>query len=494
MSRGPLTPGSVAEVLAAPAGPHIAAFFDVDGTIVAGFTALVHSRRRLRSREVRIAEALRLATTAIEFQVGRAGFDKLITDGARALAGQLEADLDAVGERIFREDIADLLYPETRALVRAHQSRGHTVVICSSATSMQVEPVADHLGIEHVVCNRFVVDDEGRVTGEVVPPIIWGEGKATAAQRFAAEHELDLGQAWFYADGDEDVALMHLVGHPRPTNPGPHMTKVARRRGWPIARYRSRGGSGVGNVVRSAIGLSSLGPITALGTAKAVLTRDKREGLNVLTSQWPRRFLEAYGVTLDILGEENARSHRPAVFIFNHRNQFDAFMVAAVVRDNFTGVAKKELRTNPLFGTFGRLMDMAFIDRADSAKAVAELAEIEKLADQGLSIIVAPEGTRLDTHEVGPFKKGAFVMAMSAGLPVVPVVIRNADDMAGRDSLTGHAGVIDIAVLPPVDVSDWTHDSLKRRIEGVRAAYLDLLANWPADEDDPRLHAGRSPR
>ncbi len=486
MSR-PRTPGSVAEVLAAPEGPHIAAFFDLDGTLVAGFTALVHSKHRLRSREVRAAEALRLVATAIDFQIGRTGFDQLITDSAKALRGQREVDLDAVGEKIFQADIADLLYPETRALVRAHQARGHTVVLCSSATSMQVEPVARYLGVDEVVCNRYVTDEEGLLTGEVVAPIIWGEGKATAAQRYAAAHDLDLGAAWFYADGDEDVALMHMVGNPRPTNPGPHLTKVAERRGWPISRYGSRGGSGLANLARTAAGLATLGPITAYGTAKALLARDKREGLNVLTSTWPEMFLRAYGVTLDVVGAANAEAQRPAVFIFNHRNQFDAFMVAAVVRDNFTAVAKRELLTNPLFGTFGRLMDMAFIDRADSAKAIETMNEVRDLAAQGLSIIVAPEGTRLDTHEVGPFKKGAFVMAMSAGLPVVPVVIRNADDVAGRDSLTGHAGVVDVAVLPPVDVSGWDHKTLGAHIADVREMFLDVLADWPDNDDDPRL-------
>lgn len=480
------SPGSVAEVLASPKGKQIAAFFDLDGTLVAGFTALVHSKHRLRSREVKAAEALRLVATALDFKLGRTGFDELIISSAKALAGQREADLDTVGEKIFRAEIADLLYPQTRALVRAHQDRGHTVVLCSSATSMQVEPVARYLGIQHVVCNRYVKGEDDRLTGEVVSPIIWGEGKATAAQRFALEHGLDLAPAYFYADGDEDVALMHMVGNPRPTNPGPHLTKVATKRGWPITRYTSRGSAGPTAALRTAIGVGSLGPVTALAMAKGIVTGDKRRGLNVITSTWPKLFLDSHGVQLRVVGEENAWSQRPAIFIFNHRNQVDFFVAAAVVKENFTGVAKKELLTNPIFGTIGRAMDIAFIDRADTNSALKAMHEVEKYAAQGLSIIVAPEGTRLDTHEVGKFKKGAFMMAMSAGLPVVPIVIRNADDMAGRDSLTVHPCVVDVAVLPPVDVSDWTRDSLAEGIDQVRTAYLDLLANWPS-ADDPRL-------
>ena len=127
-----------------------------------------------------------------------------------------------------------------RELVRAHLGRGHTVVLSSSALSMQAEPVARYLGIGHVLCNRFVVDEDGILTGDIVRPVIWGRTKATSVQRFAADHEVDLRSSYFYADGDEDLGLMYLVGQPRPVNPGPEMTKVAARRGWPVLRLTSR--------------------------------------------------------------------------------------------------------------------------------------------------------------------------------------------------------------------------------------------------------------
>jgi putative phosphoserine phosphatase/1-acylglycerol-3-phosphate O-acyltransferase len=153
-------------------------------------------------------------------------------------------------------------------------------------------------------------------------------------------------------------------------------------------------------------------------------------------------------------------------------------------------VAKKELASNPLVGTLGRLMDAAFIDRDDPAAAVAALQPVEDAARKGLSILIAPEGTRLAGYEqgagalgLGPFKKGAFRIAMATGLPVVPVVIRNSDSVAGRNATTLHPGTVDIAVLAPIDVSGWTHDDLGKRIEEVRARYLELLAEWPASLD-----------
>ena len=143
-------------------------------------------------------------------------------------------------------------------------------------------------------------------------------------------------------------------------------------------------------------------------------------------------------------------------------------------------MAKIELESNPLIGTLGKLLDAAFIDRADTAAAVAALKPVEDAARKGLSILVAPEGTRMDTGTVGPFKKGGFRIAMASGLPVVPIVIRNSDEVAGRNSYRLNPGTVDIAVLPPIDVSDWTHDDLPKRIEQVRELYLETLADWPA--------------
>jgi putative phosphoserine phosphatase / 1-acylglycerol-3-phosphate O-acyltransferase len=479
----PRLPGSVAEVDASPEGPEIGAFFDLDGTLVAGFTAAAHTLDRLRRREVGPGDFLRLTQLAVEYKLGRREIEALIEGGAGTARGRLAEDVEEMGERVFRQSVADEIYPEMRDLVRAHQRRGHTVVLSSSALTMQAEPVARYLGIDHVVCNQFVVDEYGVLTGAIQQPVIWGPTKATSVQKFAADHDIDLRSSYFYADGDEDVALMHLVGNPRPVNPGPTLARVAERRGWPILRLHSRGSGGPLGRVRNLAALGSLGPVAAGALSIGVLTWNRRVGVNFLTRFWPETVLTLSGVRLNVIGAENLTAQRPAVFLFNHRNNFDVFMVAALVKDNWTGVAKKELASNPLVGTLGRLLDAAFIDRDDTAAAVAALKPVEDAARKGLSILVAPEGTRLDTPGVGPFKKGAFRIAMATGLPVVPIVIRNSDSVAGRNATTLHPGTVDIAVLPPIDVSGWTHDDLPKRVEEVRTRYQELLADWPVTLD-----------
>ncbi|BBY76330.1 acyltransferase [Mycolicibacterium parafortuitum] len=475
-------PGSVAEIQASPEGPEIGAFFDLDGTLVAGFTGVVMTQDRLRRRQMSVGEFIGMVQAGLNHQLGRSEFEDLIGKGARMLRGNSVADIDELAERLFVQKIVGRIYPEMREIVRAHMARGHTVVLSSSALTVQVEPVARFLGIGNVLSNKFETDEDGLITGEVTRPIIWGPGKARAVQEFAAANGVDLSRSYFYADGDEDVALMYLVGNPRPTNPEGKMAAVAAKRGWPILRFSSRSGSSPASQVRTALGIASMVPIAAGALGVGILTRNKRTGVNFFTSMFGRTLLDTVGINLNVLGEENLTAQRPAVFLFNHRNQADPLIAGRLVKDNFTSVGKKELENDPIVGTIGKILDAAFIDREDTTKAVEGLKKVEELARKGLSILIAPEGTRLDTTEVGEFKKGPFRIAMSVGIPIVPIVIRNAEVIAARDSSTFNPGTVDVVVYPPIPVDDWTQENLPERIEEVRQLYLDTLKDWPHDE------------
>jgi len=475
-------PGSVAEIMASPAGPHVGAFFDLDGTLVAGFTAVILTQERLRRRDMGVGELLSMVQAGLNHSLGRIEFEDLIGKASRALAGRLIDDLEEIGERLFNQRIESRIYPEMRELVRAHVARGHTVVLSSSALTIQVNPVARFLGINNLLTNTFETNEDGILTGGVLKPILWGPGKAAAVQRFAAEHGIDLKDSYFYADGDEDVALMYLVGNPRPTNPEGKMAAVAKRRGWPILKFDSRGGVGLRRQIRTLAGFGTMFPVATGALGLGLLTRNRRRGVNFFTSNFSQLLLATCGVNLNVLGKENLTAQRPAVFIFNHRNQVDPIISGALVKDNWVAVGKKELERDPIMGTLGKLLDGVFIDRDDVNSAVETLHTVEDRARNGLSIVIAPEGTRLDTTEVGPFKKGPFRIAMAAGIPIVPIVIRNAEIIASRNSTTLNPGTVDVAVFPPIPIDDWTLETLPERIAEVRQLYLDTLADWPVDE------------
>jgi len=411
-------PGSIAEIEASPPGPEVGAFFDLDGTLVAGFTGVLMTRDRLRRGQMSVGEFIGMVQAGLNHQLGRSEFEDLIGKGARMLRGNSLSDLDELGERLFVQDIQSRIYPEMRAMVRAHMARGHTVVLSSSALTVQVEPVARFLGIDNVLSNKFETDDDGLITGEVARPIIWGPGKARAVQEFAATNGIDLADSYFYADGDEDVALMYLVGNPRPTNPAGKLAAVAAKRGWPILRFTSRSGSSPVSQLRTVAGIASMVPVAAGALGVGLLTRNRRSGVNFFTSQWSRLLMTTVGIDLNVLGEENLTAQRPAVFIFNHRNQVDPVISGALVKDNWVAVGKKELQNDPIMGTMGKLLDGVFIDRDDAAAAVETLHTVEERARNGLSIVIAPEGTRSRSGELGPFKTGGFRLAQATGFRI----------------------------------------------------------------------------
>ena len=476
--EAPARPGSIEEIERGPSGKSIAAVFDFDGTLIAGYSALDVAQARLMRGQVSGSELLGLVSLAIQGLAGRADFKDLIAFLGKQWKGRNEAELMKEGERLFHARIADRLYPEMKRRIEAHRAKGHTLVLASSATAFQVEPAAGYLGFDHVLCTRFETRD-GRMTGKPANASMWGEGKANAVRALAKKIKLDLRKSYAYADGNEEVPLMQAVGNPRPTNPQSKLENVARAHNWPTLRFQSRGRPSPAVVMRTMTALYAMGPLSVLAATTGLINRDVRSAINFMTPAWMDLIHSLAGVDIRVDGEENLWSHRPAVFIFNHKTNFDALIIGKLLRTDFTGVAKKELERHPIMGPAGRLMKVAFIDRGDAKKAVETMKPIMKLAQEGISIAIAPEGTRARTRELLPFKKGAFRIAMAAGIPIVPIIIRNAEDIGARDAFFMRPGTVEVKVLPPISVADWSLDDLEDRIDAVRDLFVATLADWP---------------
>jgi putative phosphoserine phosphatase/1-acylglycerol-3-phosphate O-acyltransferase len=133
------------------------------------------------------------------------------------------------------------------------------------------------------------------------------------------------------------------------------------------------------------------------------------------------------GLKLNIKGEYHVWENRPAVFVFNHQSKADIIIIAKLLRRDLAGVGKKEIKHYPLIGQILEFAGVVFIDRQDSAGAIeAMMPLVDAMRDDGKSVVIAPEGTRTISPRLGRFKKGAFHLAMQAGVPVVPIVIHNA--------------------------------------------------------------------
>jgi putative phosphoserine phosphatase/1-acylglycerol-3-phosphate O-acyltransferase len=479
LRRGGGTPVElVAEIDASPDGPNVGAFFDFDGTLIYGFSAFALQAARLRRGDTSPHELAHSLVTALRFGVGRGDYDSVIAVLGRAWRGRDVEELDEFGRELFKKKLAGRVYPEARALIEAHHRKGHTVVLASSALSFQVEPVAADLGVDHVLCTRFEVVD-GRLTGAIAGPHLWGAGKRRAVASFAEQHCIDLNASFAYADGSEDLALLELVGHPRPTNPTRSLDALARARGWPVSRFTGRGPATPELVVRHAAAVGGFVAATATGIGIGLLNRSRDDAVNLMLSMGSDLALGFAGVHLDVSGADHLWEHRPAVFLFNHQSYADPLLLMALLRRDVTAVGKRELTANPLVRAVGALADAVFIDRTHHAEAVEALKTVvDDVIARGKSLAIAPEGTRSGTGTLGPFKKGPFRVAMAAGVPVVPIVFRNSADVWPLGTNFLRPGTVDVVVHPPIDVADWTLDNLDRHIGRVRRLYLDTLADW----------------
>jgi putative phosphoserine phosphatase/1-acylglycerol-3-phosphate O-acyltransferase len=462
------------EVDEGPEGPHIGAFFDLDRTLVAGFSVFTFLLDGVLSGRVGPTGVGQFLRAALSFQLGQAGFSSFVAETLTLLGGAAEADFEALAERVFAERLASDVFPEARALVHAHQRKGHTLAIVSSATRYQAEPLARDLGIPHVLCTRLEVEG-GRFTGRLVRPTCYGEGKLTAARELAGRQGIELAESWFYTDSDEDLALLEGVGRPRPTNPNARLTAIAARREWPTRTFTTRGVPAVMDVVRTSLAVGSFFAAVLVGLPIVALDHGTRRWANVAATTWGELGTALAGIDVQVTGEGHLWSDRPAVFIFNHQSAVDVLLLCKLLRRDFVAISKQEVRQNPIFGPLFALAGTVFIDRFDRHRAIEALRPAIEALRSGLSIAIAPEGTRMPSPRLGRFKKGAFHLAMTAGVPIVPIVFRNALDALPKHGVIVRPAQVEVIVHPPIATAGWRHEDLERHVAEVERLYADTL-------------------
>ena len=230
---------SLADVLAAiaasPDGPQVGAFFDYDGTLIDGYSAGAYFTDRLKRGDMGARELVDTVQLMRKGDLSDAEFAEVIGKGILDWAGLTEDEMRALWRRLFANTTGATLFPEAWKLVHAHQRKGHTVAIASSATVYQIEPIAEEYGIEHIVCTRARVRN-GKLTGGLLGKPMWGAGKAAGVKAFAKTHGIDLRASFGYANGNEDIAFLRSVGHPHAVQPKPALEQIAALDGWPILR------------------------------------------------------------------------------------------------------------------------------------------------------------------------------------------------------------------------------------------------------------------
>jgi HAD superfamily hydrolase (TIGR01490 family) len=164
---------------------------------------------------------------------------KAYKDSLRPLIGVREEELRQFCREWFEEGVRDLIYPEARDFLRQHMEQGESVAIISNSTTYNVEPLAQHLEVPHILATQLEVR-AGLFTGDYIEPLCFRHGKIFWAERLAQQLGANLEHSTFYTDSITDLPLLERVQYPRIVNPDPRLRALARKRGWPVQDFIRR--------------------------------------------------------------------------------------------------------------------------------------------------------------------------------------------------------------------------------------------------------------
>jgi 1-acyl-sn-glycerol-3-phosphate acyltransferase len=192
--------------------------------------------------------------------------------------------------------------------------------------------------------------------------------------------------------------------------------------------------------------------------------------------QWALGMLRGTGITVAVRGRERLDPSRPCVYIANHASFADIWAILAEVPGTIRFVYKKGMDWIPLMGLAMRAARHIPIDRHNRSRAFSMYDRAAEMVRGGLSAIVFPEGTRSRGGRLMPFKKGPFVLAIAAGVPVVPIYCENTYELMPPGSFRPRPGTVTLHIGAEIPTAGLTYEDRDRIAQETRAALLALGA------------------
>lgn len=222
-----------------PKSPRVAAFFDLDKTIIATSSAFAFGREFMHSGLITTSEALQMSLAKATYMIAGQSSEQMDTTRdqlASMVAGWSVQQVREIALETMHNVVTPAIYAEARELIAFHRNAGHDVIIISASASHLVDLIAEELGIAQVVATELEVA-EGHFTGEILF-YCKGTAKAEAIAALAAENNYDLSASFAYSDSATDLPMLEAVGNPVAVNPDRAMKKAALENGWEIRSFR----------------------------------------------------------------------------------------------------------------------------------------------------------------------------------------------------------------------------------------------------------------
>lgn len=245
----------------------VAAFFDLDRTLMAGSSGFFWARAAF---EAGVLSRRQLASDGIQnvrFRLN--GSTDAGTDAVRArvcamIEGHEEKEFARLAPKVLA-GVLPRLYPQMLEIAYGHQDEGRAVFIATAASQGLAGLLADVLAFDGGLGSKYEIDADGVYTGREDGPFCYREGKAQRVRDHAAEHGIDLAASYAYSDSESDLPLLRAVGHPVAVNPDVPLAKVAAQEGWEVLRFEQLG--------RRLKAAGAFGAMALVGTAGASAAR-----------------------------------------------------------------------------------------------------------------------------------------------------------------------------------------------------------------------------
>lgn len=192
--------------------------------------------------------------------------------------------------------------------------------------------------------------------------------------------------------------------------------------------------------------------------------------LHGLARLWGRSILWVSGIRVHASGIDRDDLKQSCIFMSNHQSNFDIPVLYAALPVKFQWLAKAELFKIPIFGRSMRRVGYISIDRSDRRSAFKSLARAAQTIRDGASVMIFPEGTRSKNGVLLPFKKGGFVLAVDAGAPIYPIIIRGTHEIMPKGRMIIRRRQVRVEFKSPIETAAYTRDTKDHLMKRVHAA------------------------
>jgi 1-acyl-sn-glycerol-3-phosphate acyltransferase len=217
--------------------------------------------------------------------------------------------------------------------------------------------------------------------------------------------------------------------------------------------------------------------VVLFGTATIIASFLDSKGIwpHIVARYWARSILFVSRTKVTIKGLENIDPDRPYIFMPNHSSNFDIPVLLSHLPVQFRWLAKAELFKFPLFGYAMKRAGYISIDRTNRRSAFESLDQAASAIRNGKSVMIFPEGTRSRDNQIHEFKKGGFVLAIKAGVSIVPIIIHGTWQIMAKTGITIRPGNVLLEILPPIDTSAYPMNQKDRLMTDLRQIMIQVF-------------------